>query len=199
MKWLTSKEFRQMFKLSSQSLYMWARTGRVKTKRINRKLFYLAEDNTDAKQLTVIYCRVSNAKQSEDLIRQERVLREYCVINGLAPDAVIKDIASGMNDNRKGIDELINLVISDTVGKVVISYKDRLTRFGFDHYKNLFLKYNTVIDVVNLTAEEDFQTELTEDLISIIHHFSMKMYSNRKKQLKALRVELEKKDDESNL
>ena len=183
-RWVTSKEFREQFQITSQNLWRWENVGKVKTKVVNRKKFYLVEDSTDNDRLNVIYCRVSNTKQKEDLERQERILREYCVANGFKPDKVISEIASGMNENRKGINDLIELIIEHKVDKVVISYKDRLTRFGFDYFKNLFLKYGTTIEVVNLTKEEDFQTELTEDLISIIHHFSMKMYSNRRKQLK---------------
>jgi predicted site-specific integrase-resolvase len=71
-----------------------------------------------------------------------------------------------------------------------ISYKDRLTRFGFGYIENICAKYKTKIVVVNSTDEKDFQNELTEDLVAIIHHFSMKMYSNRRKELKALKNQL---------
>ncbi|HRW21468.1 MAG TPA: IS607 family transposase [Bacteroidales bacterium] len=192
--WLTSKDFRQKFQLTSQNLWRWENVGKVKTKTINKRKFYLVEDSNDKNRINVIYCRVSNIKQKLDLERQEKILREYCVSNGFKPDKVITDIASGMNENRKGFNELVDIVINHKVDKVIISYKDRLTRFGFDYFNNLFKKYNTSIEVVNLTKEEDFQNELTEDLISIIHHFSMKMYSNRRKQLKQLKSDLEKVD-----
>lgn len=192
--WLTSKEFRQKFKLTSQNLWRWYKYGKVKTKEVNGKRFYLVEDSTDDERINVIYCRVSNTKQKLDLERQEKILREYCVSNGFKPDKVITDIASGMNENRNGFNELVDLVINHKVNKIIISYKDRLTRFGFDYFNNLFSKFGTTIEVVNLTKEEDFQNELTEDLISIIHHFSMKMYSNRRKQLKQLKSELQKVD-----
>jgi predicted site-specific integrase-resolvase len=195
-KWLNSKEFRTQYSLTSANLWRWENTGKVKTKVVNRKKYYLVEDSKDAERINVIYCRVSNTKQSEDLLRQERLLREYCVAKGVIPDNCIKEVASGMNENRKGLNDLIELVVSQKVDKVVVSYKDRLTRFGFDYFKNLFLKFGTTIEVVNLTTEEDFQSELTEDLVSIIHHFSMKMYSNRRKQLKQLKDELVKDTNE---
>lgn len=192
--WLTSKEFRQKFQLTSQNLWRWYKYGKVKTKEVNGKRFYLVEDETDKERINVIYCRVSNTKQKPDLDRQESGLREYCVSNGFKPDKIITDIASGMNENRNGFNEVIDLVINHKVDRVIISYKDRLARFGFDYFNNLFTKFGTTIEVVNLTKEEDFQNELTEDLISIIHHFSMKMYSNRRNQLKQLKSDLQKVD-----
>ena len=77
------------------------------------------------------------------------------------------------------------------VNKVYISYKDRLTRFGYGYFEHLFKLFNTEIVVVNLTSEEDFQQELTQDFISILHHFSMKLYSNKRKELKELKKSLE--------
>ena len=83
------------------------------------------------------------------------------------------------------------------VDTVYISYKDRLTRFGFDYFDYIFNLFGTKIEVVNLTKEEDFQQELTQDFISIIHYFSMKLYSNRRKQLKQLKNELEQEQREN--
>ena len=96
-----------------------------------------------------------------------------------------------MNENRKGLQELIGLVKDGKVKTVYVSYKDRLTRFGFDYFVYLFNLFGTEIKVVNLTSEEDFQQELTQDFISILHHFSMKLYSNRRKELKKLKSEME--------
>ena len=92
-----------------------------------------------------------------------------------------------MNESRKDLNELIKLVIENKVSKVFVSYKDRLTRFGYNYFEYIFKEFETEIEVINLIKEEDFQTELTQDLVSIIHHFSMKMYSNRRKQLNNLK------------
>lgn len=89
-----------------------------------------------------------------------------------------------MNENRKGLNSLISDVISGIVNKVVISNKDRLTRFGYGYLKSLFERYNCEIIEVNLTEDKTFEQELTDDLIAIIHHFSMKFYGKRKNKLK---------------
>ena len=129
--------------------------------------------------------------------KQEQLLREYCVKNGTKPDLVLSDIGSGMKEDRKNFQRLITLVKEGNVDTVYISYKDRLTRFGFGYFDYIFNLFGTKIEVVNLTKEEDFQQELTQDFISIIHYFSMKLYSNRRKQLKQLKNELEQEQREN--
>ena len=192
--WLRSKEFKEKLGLSNQALYERRKRGTLKFKKINNIYFYWLEEDVhdNSKKLNVIYCRVSNTKQKNDLERQEILLKEYAISNGYKIDYVFKDIASGMNENRNDLNKMIKLVMEDKIDKIFISYKDRLTRFGFNYFEYIFKLFNTEIVTVNLTKEEDFQTELTEDLISIIHHFSMKVYSNRRKQLKQLKDELEK-------
>ena len=189
--WLSSKEFRNKYRISSATLWRRVHVGTVKTKELYGTTYYLDEDPSSETSMNIIYCRVSNTKQQADLKRQETILREYCVSNGIIPDKVISDIASGMNENRKGLQELIGLVKDGKVKTVYVSYKDRLTRFGFDYFVYLFNLFGTEIKVVNLTSEEDFQQELTQDFISILNHFSMKLYSNRRKELKKLKSEME--------
>jgi len=91
-----------------------------------------------------------------------------------------------MNENRKGLNALISEVITGNICKVIISNRDRLTRFGFGYLKSLFERYNCEIIEVNLTDEKTFEQELTDDLISIIHHFSMKFYGKRRNKLKKI-------------
>ena len=106
------------------------------------------------------------------------------VSNGIICDDVYSDIASGMNENRKAFNKLIDDVIKGEIQTIYISFKDRLTRFGFNYFVNIFKKYDCEIKILNSTKEDDFQNELLEDIISIIHHFSMKLYSNRRSILK---------------
>ena len=107
---------------------------------------------------------------------------------GIQPDAIYKEIASGMNENRKELNILIDEVVAGHIDTVYVSFKDRLARFGFDYFKNLFARYDTQIKVLDSFEESNrnFQEELTEDLIAIIHHFSMKLYSNRRKKFKEI-------------
>jgi putative resolvase len=196
--WVKSKEFKKILGLSNQALYERRKKGSLKFKIVNNVYFYWLEESieTDTNRFNVIYCRVSNTKQKDDLDKQEQILTQYVISNGYKVDYIFKDIASGMNESRKELNELIRLVVENKVNKVFISYKDRLSRFGYSYFEYIFKKFGTEIEVVNLTKEEDFQTELTQDLIFIIHHFSMKMYSNRRKELNALKKSLQKSEND---
>ncbi len=195
--WVKSKEFKQILGLLSQALYERRKKNQIKIKSINNIRFYWLEDSleNDQDRINVIYCRVSNTKQKNDLIKQEKILKEYAISAGYKIEYIFKDIASGMNESRKEFNDLLKLVFEYKINKIFISYKDRLTRFGYNYFETIFTYFGTKIEIVNLTKEEDFQTELTQDLISIIHHFSMKMYSNRRKELSKLTKCLKQKDD----
>ena len=131
------------------------------------------------------------------MLKQKQILIDYCNANGICPDLILTEIASGMNENRKEFNKLIDMVINNEINKIFITYKDRLTRFGFDYFSNLFKKFDVEIVTLNNPIDEvNLEQELTEDLISIIHHFSMKMYSNRRKKLKEIQKELEKDKDD---
>ena len=145
---------------------------------------YLLIMDNDKKD--VIYVRVSTHKQKNrgDLDRQINTIEKYVIYNNPKDLTVIKDVGSGLNDNRKGILQLINMIQNDEVSRIFITYKDRLTRFGFNFIKALCDFHNT--EIVEVSSEVDNKTEseeLAEDIIAIIHSFSDKLYSMRR-QLK---------------
>ena len=187
--WLTSKQFREKYNISSQYFYALKKRGRIKTKPyLGNQVFVLDpefEDSEDTREVC-IYARVSTTKQKNDLENQVGYLKKYLIAKGVNPGCIYKDIASGMNEDRKGLNEMLDAIIKHKISKVVISHKDRLSRFGFGYLKNIFQKYDVEIEIVNLEDDKSFQEELTEDLISIIHHFSMKFYGKRKKCCKDL-------------
>jgi predicted site-specific integrase-resolvase len=105
------------------------------------------------------------------------------VSKGIKVDEEFTDIASGMNEDRKDFNKLLKQCLEGNIDTIFITYKDRLTRFGFGYFESILKELGTTIEVVNATKEEDFQQELIQDFVSVIHHFSMKMYSNRRKIL----------------
>jgi len=120
------------------------------------------------------YARVSSNTQKDDLERQVEYLRQSGV------QEVITDIGSGLNEKRKGFLRLLDRVLHNEVDKVVVLYEDRLTRFGFDTLKKVFEAHGTNIEVLNqLDRCKTTQQELVEDLITIISHFSGKLYGMR--------------------
>lgn len=190
--WITSKEFRKKYNITSQHLYSLQKSGKVNVKKLFDKTLLIEDKNEEKEKFVAIYARVSTQKQKQDLENQIKFLREYSISNGLNPKYQFDDIASGMNENRKGLNNLINEIIDGNVSKVIISHKDRLTRFGFGYLENLFNRFGTSIEIVNLEDTKSFQEELTEDLIAIIHHFSMKFYGKRKNDCKKFEEELNK-------
>ena len=192
----TTAEVLNIFKIDSQTLYRWRKSGKIKSVHISsRKIMYEKESvnkllgikSTEEKnkRKNVLYCRVSSTKQTDDLEKQKQILSDFCNSNGYIIDEIYSEIASGMNEDRIEFNKLIDSVINEEIENIYITNKDRLTRFGYKYFENLFDKFGTKIIVLNNTInQESFEQELSSDLISIIHHFSMKMYSNRRKQLK---------------
>ena len=199
MNYVTAKEAKNILKINATTLKSWKDKGILSYKKLSdKKILYdidsvLNNSDINDNRLNVIYARVSNTKQHNDLLNQIELVKSYCITNGIKISKIYQDIASGMNENRKDFNILINDVISGKIKNIYISFKDRLTRFGFDYFKNLFQKYNVNIIILDELEESNktFQDELTEDLISIIHHFSMKLYSNRRKKLKEIEKILE--------
>ena len=188
MPWITPKEFRQKYNITSQHLYQLKKTNKITIKPYMNGISYLildGQDEPDTEHIA-LYCRVSTNKQLKDLDNQEQYLRQYAVSKGYNPEYVFRDIASGMNESRKGLQDLIDIVINRKITKVFITHKDRLTRFGFQYLESVFRKFNVDIEIINLDNEKSFQEELSEDLISIIHYFSMRFYGKRKTKLKQL-------------
>lgn len=126
------------------------------------------------------YARVSSnaQKQKGDLDRQSQRLSEYCAKNNLFVKHIIKDVGSGLNDNRIGFKKLIDLIVNGKVNKVIVEYKDRLTRFQFNFVKEMFENYGCEVIVIN-GLDVSNEEELAADIISIIASFSGKFYGKR--------------------
>ena len=200
MRFVTAKEAKEYFRINGATLRMWRLKGKLNYKQFSsKKIMYdidSFEDYCVKPKYNVIYARVSTTKQKEDLNRQIEMVKGYAISNGYKIEKIFKDIASGMNENRTEFNLLLRDIFSGNVDTIFISYKDRLTRFGFDYFKHIFEEFGTKIVVLDELEEtnSDFQTELTNDLISIIHHFSMKLYSNRRKKLKEIEKLIESED-----
>ena len=110
------------------------------------------------------------------------------------PFEIITDIGSGINYNKKGLNELINKVINYEVESVVVLYKDRLLRFGYELLDNIFEKYGTTIEIIDNTPKTDNQ-ELLEDLIQIITVFSCKLQGKRANKTKQMIQDLKQNED----
>jgi len=123
------------------------------------------------------YARVSSRTQKDDLERQVELIKNYAREKGWEIE-VLKDIGSGLKEDRRNFQKLLRMVMNREVSKVVIAYPDRLTRFGIKILEEFFKSYGTEIVVIN-REEKTPQEELIEDLITIISHFAGKLYGMR--------------------
>ena len=128
------------------------------------------------------YARVSSNTQRDDLERQIEAISQYAKERGLNIE-ILKDIGSGLNEDRKSFQKLIKIVMDKKVSKVIVAYPDRLTRFGFKTLQQFFQNYGTEIIVIN-QEEKEPKEELVEDLITIISHFAGKIYGMRSHKYK---------------
>lgn len=193
-RWITSREIRDLMRISSQHLYELTKSGKIQTKKISEKKYlYLLPENFLPPRKSVIYARVSTSKQIKDLENQIDILKMFILAKGivLEQDSIYKDVASGMNENRADLQKLLCDVKDGKIDTIFITHKDRLTRFGFGYLQYICSLYQTQIVAIDETENKTFEEELTQDLISIIHHFSMKMHGKRTNTLKKCKEELE--------
>jgi predicted site-specific integrase-resolvase len=131
---------------------------------------------------------VSSNKQKDDLERQIDNVKTYMIAKGYQFE-IISDIGSGINYNKRGLNQLINMVTNSEVEKIVVLYKDRLIRFGFELIENLCNKYGVTIEIIDNTEKTEEQ-ELVEDMIQIITVFSAKLQGKRANKAKKMIEEL---------
>ena len=144
---------------------------------------FIGKKKKDLEETYIIcatYARVSSNEQNQkgDLDRQSQRLSEYCAKKGLLVTYIIKDVGSGLNDNRCGFNKLTELIIQKKVNKLVVEHKDRLTRFQFNFIKKMFESYGCEVVVIN-DIDVSSEEELATDIISLIASFSGKFYGRR--------------------
>ena len=150
--------------------------------------------NKGVERKTYLYARVSTPKQKADLENQVAMLKQFCFSNGYRISGIYSDIASGISfEKRKDFFSLLDEVLDGRVEKVVITYKDRLSRVGFELFYHLFKKYHCDIIVMSEVGSVKLDSEeIFEEIISLLHCYSMKLYSKRK--VKKIREVLESDD-----
>ena len=131
-------------------------------------------------RINIIYARVSTPKQKSDLNRQIINLSDYCLHKNIIIDAVYSDISSGISLDRHDFSILLQLIFEHKIDTIYISNKDRLTRLSYITLHSIFEHFGTKIVVVN-SHPNDYYGELFEEIISMMHYFSTKEYSNRRK------------------
>ncbi|WP_430626385.1 IS607 family transposase [Sulfobacillus thermotolerans] len=130
---------------------------------------------------TVAYARVSRHDQKEDLERQKQVLELYCARQGWT-FAVIADFGSGMNYHNKGLKRLLNDIMADRVGRLVVTHKDRLLRLGAELVFAICEAKQVEVVILNHGEDTTFEEELAQDVLEIITVFSARLYGSRSRK-----------------
>lgn len=197
---MKAKEVLNLLGISRVTLCKYIKTGIIKGIKLPTGVWIYDDDSVFSligqkkqkkNKINVSYSRVSTYSQKDQLKNQTQRIYESCVSRGISLDRQIEDIKSGMSFDRKGFNELCQLIVKGEVELLIIENKDRLMRFGFEGFEQIFKYFGTKILILSEEIQnKSYEQELTEDLLSIIHYFSMKSYSNRRK-LNKMRKELE--------
>lgn len=195
---MKAKEVLNTLRVTRVTLHRYLKDGKIKAKIINGRYDYDAKSVysliNKTEKLNYIYARVSTPKQKPDLSNQVEKIKSFCYAKGLLINGVYKDIGSGIAFDKRGdFMKIIDDVVDYKVSLVIISNKDRLSRVGFGLFKTLFSKYGTEIIVIDDTLNEKTDSEeIFEEIISLLHCFSMKLYSKRRvKKIKEVLTEKE--------
>jgi excisionase family DNA binding protein len=182
-------EFAELLNVSVRTLQRWDKEGTLIAYRNPKGRRYYTHSQyldymgvsltTNTQEKNYIYARVSNRGQKDDLENQIEFLKTYSNARGYIIEDIVTDIGSGLNYNRKNWNELFDLALEGKVNRIIIAHKDRFVRFGYDWFENFLKKRNVEIVVVN-NEKLSPQEELVQDLISIIHVFSCRIYGLRK-------------------
>lgn len=202
---MKAKEVLELLDITQPTLGTYCKKGLIRYelspvgKRIYNDDDVYAILNKGNKRFNYIYARVSTPEQKNDLSRQIESLNNFCVNSGIQVDGVFKDIASGISfDKRKEFFKLLDDVLDYKVAKVVVTYKDRLSRIGFELFYHLFKKFGTEIVVASQIGSEKLDSEeIFEEIVSLLHCYSMKMYSKRRVAKIREALENDKFSDES--
>lgn len=188
MKQYKPNEFAKLINVSVKTLQRWDNDGVLTAYRNPKGRRYYTEDQYQEYMgiqkenkvgKTVIYARVSSQGQKDDLVNQIEFLKTYANAKGIIVDEVITDIGSGLNYNRKKWNKLVEECLNKEVSTIIISNKDRFIRFGYEWFERLLMRSGTEIIVVH-NEKMSPQEELVQDLVSIIHVFSCRIYGLRK-------------------
>jgi len=125
------------------------------------------------------YARVSGANQKKELENQIEALKKYVEQNDWELVGIVKDIASGLKEDRKGLWKLVEVAKKHEFDVLLVTYKDRLTRFGFKYLEELFKAYGVKVIVAFQEPPKDFYQELVEDLVEIATSFASRIYGKR--------------------
>ncbi len=177
----------KMLGVTTKTLRNWDDAGKIKTVRTsgNHRRIPVEEINRlkgktqdSLRTKTLAYCRCSTKKQEENLERQVGRVLEHCYTNKWDVE-LYKDIGSGLNENRREFKKLLKRVADNDVARVVVEYKDRIARYGFETFVALCKNFGVEVLVLKDKEEQTFEEEMVDDIISLVTSYSARIYGKR--------------------
>ena len=194
-KMLTTKQASEIAGVNKDTIRRWEDKGLIKSYRTDgghRRYDaeslnnYILQPKVEvSEKYALIYARVSTRSRENDLDRQVKLLEMFCSSNGWKYK-VLKDIGSGLNYSKKGLLELIKLIETNQINRLVINYKDRLLRFGSEIIFEMCKWHNVEVVIVSQDESKSCEEELVDDVLSIITVFSAKLYGSRSHKNKSI-------------
>ncbi len=177
---ITIGELADLKAVSVDTIRRWEREGKIQSVRTEggHRRYKLADFIETKPGRTIAYARVSSHDQKADLDRQDAVLSGYCQSQGWDYE-VIRDLGSGLNYRKKGLIKLIDLLLSGDVGRLVITNKDRLLRFGSELVFSICERFEVEVVILNKKEDATFEEDLASDVLEIITVFSARLYGSR--------------------
>jgi len=201
-----TREVAKLLNISVSGVKKWIREGKIRAVRVGR--FWMIPESEVRRILSgikpsevraVIYARVNSHKQKKDgnLERQVERLRSYCSAKGYKVVDVLTDVGSGLKEDRNGLQKLFDIIESRQADVVVVEFKDRLTRFGFEYLRRYFESHGVKVEVVEET-EKGYMDELIEDFISTITSFAARIYGKHSQKFRKIKRAVEEvvRDDD---
>jgi len=183
---MKANEVMKILNICRMTLYKYVKEGKIVAIKLDNG-YYDYDEKSVYKLLKrdnrkeIIYARVSTYKQKNDLQHQINKIQNYCTENNIKIDEIYSEINSGIDLDRNEFSKLLTEIFDYKIRTVYISNKDRLTRLSFRTLETVFNRFNTKIIVINQINNESNDTEVFEELISLMHIFSTSLYSNRRK------------------
>ena len=177
----------KMLGVTTRTLVEWDNTGKIEAVRTpgnHRRIpmseikRLIGESEDEKRTVTLAYCRCSTDKQRDNLERQTGRVLEYCLKNDWQVE-LFKDIGSGLNEERREYKRLLKRIQDQDVKRVIVEYKDRLTRFGFETFVVYCSGFGVDVVVIEETEEKEFELEMAEDIVSLVASYSARMYGRR--------------------
>ena len=178
------KEAKQLLGVKTRTIQQWDKAGKLKIIRTlggrrrvpESEIMRIQGESPDKRKNRIIgYARVSSESQKDDLNRQIEIIKA----KGIKDEDILHDVGSGLNEKRRNYKKLLKMVMNREVSKIIVTCPNRLTRFGFDTLMDYFSYFGVNVEVINESGYKSPQEELVQDFITLVAHFSGKLYGMR--------------------